>query len=87
MPVDVEPTQEELDNPFIDFKCPRSVPLFSFCNFKMFDKEKVAPIPKYLSDEEVFKPLPTEKDDVLRDYKEIPGEGGLICINKVAMDK
>ena len=44
-------------------------------------------MPKYLPEEEILIPLPTELVDVLRDYKEIPVEGGLVCVNKVAMGK
>jgi hypothetical protein len=49
------PTQEELDNPFVDFKYKKSVPFFSFCDPKMFDIDPTAPLPKYLTNEEVFK--------------------------------
>jgi len=80
-------TQEEIDNPDKDFKLQRSVPLFSFCDPAKYEQEVVAPLPKYLSNEEVNKPLPTEKADVLKDYKEIADGGGIVCINKEAMDK
>jgi len=80
-------SQEQLDNPHKDFKLQRSVPLYSFCNPLDFKIEREAPLPKYLEENYITKPLPTEKDDLLADYKEIPGEGGLVCINKEAMNK
>jgi len=46
-----------------------------------FKIERDAPLPKYLADKEITKRLATEKEDLLSDYKEIPGEGGLVCIN------
>ena len=61
--------------------------MFSFCDPSKYEKEVLLPLPKYLTNEEVNKPLPTEKNDVLKDYKEIADGGGIVCINKEAMDR
>lgn len=84
---DSEPIpQEQLDNPFKDFGLQRSVPFFSFCDPRKYEIEQVAPLPKYLTPEEVLKPLPSTKAEILSDYREMQ-DGGLVCVNKEAMAK
>ena len=58
----------------------------SFVAASRITDKKESPAPKYFTDEELLVPLPTKKEDILKGFEEAK-EGGLICMDKEAMDK
>ena len=85
IPGDTEVDPNDLDNnPYI-YSHTTAVQQFSFVDSRQLFDQKCPP-PKYFSDEELTKPLPVEKEEILKGMQETP-QGSLLCIDQEAMDK
>ncbi len=71
-------------NPYIDLDA-GAVPKYSFVDANSRYQD-TAPPSKYLTAEELLKPLATSKDEVLKGFS-ITEKGELFCTDQEAMDK
>lgn len=80
-----DPDEQELvNNPFI-FSDNLAVSPNSFVDSRQQHQRKCPP-PKYMTEEMLLKQLPTSKEDLMKGLKE-QNYGGLICVDKEAIDK
>lgn len=75
---DEEVDLKDLDDVYILSKT-QAVHKYSFVDSKQAYDEK-CPAPKFFTKEDLLKPLPATKDEILKGFKEGP-LGGLVCID------
>ena len=80
-----EPSEQDLkDNPYIDYALENGIPINSFV--KPGDIDPLCPPPLYFTEEEMTKPLATDKKEIFKGLEETK-IGTLICTDKEAMDR
>ena len=76
---------QDVDETAYIYSTEESVGPHSFVDFRQaYDHN--APPPKYFTEEMLLAPLPTKKEEVMKGLEEMP-YGGLICVDKEAMER